>query len=334
MSHVFGFLVCAIVIFLAGRSLSYYGDLLAEKTGMGKAWIGLILMASVTSLPELMVGISSSALLQSADLAVGDILGSCAFNLGILALMDVFVPNGHSLLGTASRSQVVAASLGIILMSMAGLAIFLPTSIVIIPWVGLISILFIVVYLVSVRLIYLNEKNPENGDNQLSSQRHDLKAVTLRFIITRYVFFALIIIVSALALPYFADHIAEDTGLGRSFVGTFFLAISTSLPEIAVSLAAVRMGSIDLAVGNLLGSNLFNILILAMDDILYTKGHILKDASVYNLISVFSAILMTSVVVIGLSFRVKGKQYLLAWDAMLVGIIYVINLFLLYMFTN
>ena len=334
MIHVTGFLACAIVIFLAGRRLSYYGDLLAEKTGMGKAWVGIILMASVTSLPELMVGISSSAFLQSADLAVGDIFGSCAFNLGILAILDAFVPNRNSLLGTASRNHVVAASLGIILLTLAAFAIFLPKDIVISPWIGLTSLLFIVVYLVSVRLIYLNETNPEHGGGQTPSGRPGLEGITLKFIITRYVFFALIIIVSALTLPYFADHIAEFTGLGRSFVGTFFLAVSTSLPEIAVSLAAVRMGSIDLAVGNLLGSNLFNILILAIDDILYTKGHILKDASANNLLSVFSTILMTAVVIIGLSFRVKGKRYLLAWDAMLVGIIYVINLFLLYKFTN
>ena len=334
MIHVTGFLACAIVIFFAGKRLSHYGDLLAEKTGMGKAWIGLILMASVTSLPELMVGISSSALLQSADLAVGDILGSCAFNLGILAILDAFVPNRHSLLGTASRNHVVAASLGIMLMTLAAFAIFLPNDIVISPWIGLTSLLFIVVYLVSVRLIYLNETNPENGGGQTTPGRPGLESITLKFIITRYVFFALIIIASALTLPYFAEHIAEFTGLGRSFVGTFFLAISTSLPEIAVSLAAVRMGSIDLAVGNLLGSNLFNILILAIDDILYTKGHILKDASINNLFSVFSTILMTAVVIIGLSFRVKGKRYLLAWDAMLVGIIYCVNLFLLYKFTN
>jgi len=334
MIHVAGFLVCAIVIFFAGKRLSHYGDLLAEKTGMGKAWVGLILMASVTSLPELMVGISSSAFLQSADLAVGDIFGSCAFNLGILAILDAFVPNRNSLLGTASRNHVVAASLGIILLTLAAFAIFLPKDIVISPWIGLTSLLFIVVYLVSVRLIYLNETNPEHGGGQTPPGRPGLEGITLRFIISRYVFFALIIIASALTLPYFAEHIAEYTGLGRSFVGTFFLAISTSLPEIAVSLAAVRMGSIDLAVGNLLGSNLFNILILAIDDILYTKGHILKDASSNNLFSVFSTILMTAVVIIGLSFHIKGKRYLLAWDAMLVGIIYFVNLFLLYKFTN
>jgi cation:H+ antiporter len=334
MIHVTGFLACAIVIFFAGRRLSHYGDLLAEKTGMGKAWVGLILMASVTSLPELMVGISSSAFLQSADLAVGDIFGSCAFNLGILAILDAFVPNRNSLLGTASINHVVAASLGIILLTLAAFAIFLPKDIVISPWIGLTSLLFIFVYLVSIRLIYLNEINPEHGGGQTPPGRPGLEGITLRFIISRYVFFALIIIASALTLPYFAEHIAEFTGLGRSFVGTFFLAVSTSLPEIAVSLAAVRMGSIDLAVGNLLGSNLFNILILAIDDILYTKGHILKDASVNNLFSVFSTILMTAVVIIGLSFHIKGKRYLLAWDAMLVGIIYCVNLFLLYKFSN
>jgi cation:H+ antiporter len=334
MIHVAGFLVCAIVIFFAGKRLSHYGDLLAEKTGMGKAWVGLILMASVTSLPELMVGISSSAFLQSADLAVGDIFGSCAFNLGILAILDAFVPNRNSLLGTASRNHVVAASLGIILLTLAAFAIFLPKDIVISPWIGLTSLLFIVVYLVSIRLIYLNETNPEHGGGQTPPGRPGLEGITLKFFITRYIFFALIIIASALALPYFAEHIAEYTGLGRSFVGTFFLAISTSLPEIAVSLAAIRMGSIDLAVGNLLGSNLFNILILAIDDILYTKGHILKDASSNNLFSVFSTILMTAVVIIGLSFHIKGKRYLLAWDAMLVGIIYFVNLFLLYKFSN
>ncbi|MBK8657831.1 MAG: hypothetical protein IPN22_02870 [Bacteroidetes bacterium] len=77
MLNFFGFLFCAVVIFLAGKKLAHYGDLIAELTGLGKAWIGLILMASVTSLPELMVGISSSALVGSADLAVGDIWELC-----------------------------------------------------------------------------------------------------------------------------------------------------------------------------------------------------------------------------------------------------------------
>src|SRR5688572_15143343 len=105
-----GFLFCAIVIFFAGRKLSYYGDILSDITGMGKAWVGLILMASVTSLPELVVGISSSAIIQSADLAVGDVLGSCAFNLGILALLDALVPRHRHLFSMASPNHILAAA--------------------------------------------------------------------------------------------------------------------------------------------------------------------------------------------------------------------------------
>ena len=332
-ADILGFISCAVVIFFAGRKLSYYGDLLAEKTGMGKAWIGIILMASVTSLPELMVGISSAGIVGSADLAVGDIIGSCAFNLGILALMDAFVPNHRPLLGTASRNHVIAAALGIILMGLVAVSMFLPKDIVISSWIGLTSLLFIIVYLISIRLIYIHERNAPAGPDLASLPRIDISLSTTA-ILFRYGLFASFIIVAALFLPGFADRIAAQTGLGRSFVGTLFLASSTSLPEIAVSYAAIRLGSIDLSVGNLLGSNLFNVLILAIDDMVYTKGHILKEAHPGNLLSVLFTILMTAVVIIGLSFRAKGKRFMLAWDAIVIFSLYLLNLFLLYRFTT
>jgi cation:H+ antiporter len=124
MFVIAGFLICATIVFFAGKRLSLYGDLLAEATGFSKGWIGLILLASVTSLPELMVGISSAAIVQSADLAVGDILGSCVFNLAILARLDAFVKDRHPLTSVISTSHVVNAGLGIILLSLVGLAIF------------------------------------------------------------------------------------------------------------------------------------------------------------------------------------------------------------------
>jgi len=333
MWYISGFIVCAAVIFFAGKRLSRYGDLLAEKTGLSKGWIGLILMASVTSLPELMVGISSSAIVESADLATGDILGSCAFNLGILAILDAFIPKHKPLFGIASPNHMLNAGLGIILLAIVGFALILPTDIVVMPWIGLSSILFIVVYLVSIRVIYKNEKHKQSGALPGEPVNHAV-TMSLRSIIGWYCLFAFIIIAAALALPFFADHIAEMTGLGKSFVGTFFLAVSTSLPEIAVSIAAVRMGSIDLAVGNLLGSNIFNVLILAIDDLFYTKGLLLKDASDFHILSALSAIVMSAVVIIGLSYRASGKRYLLAIDAALIFLIYILNLILLYHFTS
>lgn len=320
-----------MTIFFAGKKLSWYGDLLAEKTGWGKAWVGLILMASVTSLPELTVGISSSAIIQSADLAVGNVLGSCAFNLGILALMDAFVPKHRHIFAVASTSHVMAAALGIIPLAMVGFGLLLNEKIVLISWIGLTSVIFIIIYFISIRLIFLHEKRYlMHAEVMTYYPAAEKKQLSFRLIVSRFIVYAVIIVLSGLALPYFAEHIAEQTGMKTSFVGTLFLAGSTSLPEIAVSLAAVRMGGIDLSVGNLLGSNIFNIFTLAINDIFYTKGHILKHADQSNLVSVFSAILMSAIVIIGLTYRTEGKRYKLAWDAALIFLVYIINMILLY----
>lgn len=326
-TDIFFFFFCAVVIFFAGKRISYYGDLIAELTGMGRAWIGLILMASVTSLPELVVGISSAAWVKSADLAVGDILGSCAFNLGILSLMDAFTPKGRPLLANVSASHILAAALGLILIALTGLSLFLPVDIVLSPGLGITSILFLVLYMVSVRIIYeYNSRNPV-AVLESAESGHQL---TLKQAVIRYAGFAAIIIAAALWLPEFAHRIAEATGLESSFIGTFFLAVSTSLPEIAVSIAALRLGAADMAVGNLFGSNIFNILILFIDDLVYTDGHLMKDASDVHVVSVFAAILMSAVAIIGLTFRIPGKRFLLAWDSLVIFLIYALNLVLLY----
>ncbi len=322
-----GFALCALVIFFAGKRLSYYGDLLADLTGLGKAWIGLILMSAVTSLPELMVGISSSAIIQSADLAVGDIIGSCAFNLGILSLMDMFTPRDRPLFTTVSQSHILAAALGIILVGLAGLGIFLQQDLLVTPYIGATSLSFAVMYFISVRTIYSYQRS---NNVPPSEEHHAAGNLTLRQVVVRYALFAGVIIAAALALPHFAEQIAAATGLGQSFVGTLFLAISTSLPEIAVSLAAVRMGSTDMAVGNLLGSNIFNIFILFLDDLFYTKGHLLKDASDINLVSVFFVLLMSATAIIGFIFPSKHKRSLMAMDTFLIFALYVLNMVLLY----
>ncbi len=329
ITSLLGFAVCATIIFLAGKRLSYYGDLLADLTGMGKAWIGLILMAAVTSLPELMVGISSVAIVGSPDLAVGDIMGSCAFNLGILSLMDMFTPKNRPLFSSVSQSHILAACFGIILILMAGLGLFLDEDMVLTPSIGLTSLSFAAMYFVAMKVIYNYQKSHPNAEEH----HQDSGGLTLRQVSIRYAGFASIIIVAALALPFFAEQIAEATGLGKSFVGTLFLAISTSLPEVAVSLAAIRMGSPDLAVGNLLGSNIFNIFILFLDDLFYTKGHLLKDASDANLVSVFFVIGMSAVAIIGFMFPSREKKIFLAGDTLVILLLYIANMVLLYKLT-
>ena len=113
----------------------------------------------------------------------------------------------------------------------------------------------------------------------------------------------LVVIIAATFLPKIGEGIAETTGLGQTFVGNIFIAISTSFPEVVVSMSAVKIDAIDLAIGNLFGSNIFNIFILAIDDIFFTKGPLLSFVNPNHIISALSAIAMTTIAIVGLTYR-------------------------------
>jgi cation:H+ antiporter len=146
-----------------------------------------------------------------------------------------------------------------------------------------------------------------------------------------YMVNALIIVGAATYLPHLGEKIAEMTGLGQTFVGSIFIAVSTSLPEVVASIAAVRIGAVDLAVGNIFGSNLFNMGILALDDIFYTKGPLLSNVSGSHMITAISAMTMTAIAVIGLTYRaIKKPLRVLAWDSMGILVVYLVSTFILY----
>ena len=335
MTATLAFLFCAALILFSGSRLSRHGERIAELTGWSRAWLGLILMASVTSLPELFVGIGSAGFLGNADLAVGDVLGSCVFNLAILSLLDALykgttAAKRHTVLGQAAPSHVLAASLGIILLAIVGVGLYLPSSFMLGGWIGAFSIVFIAVYLIAIRLLHTQEQGiPVDPETAHTKPDPDGKP-TMRNTIKWYAIHALVVIGAALALPHFAEQIAIASGLGATFIGTLLLAASTSLPEVAVSVTALRMGSLDMAVGNLLGSNLFNIFILAIDDLVYAKGSLLNDASEMHIVSVFSTIIMSAIVIVGLTFRGAHKRFLLTWDTLLILLVFIINMVILY----
>lgn len=323
-----GFLLCALIIFFSGKKLSYFGDIIAERSGLGRIWIGLMLMATVTSLPELITGVSAVRIVGSADLAVGNVLGSCVFNLAILSLLDALLPR-EPLFTKVAQTQVLAATLGIILIALVGMGLFLE-NIVLLGWIGVMSILFIVAYLASIKLLHSLSRRQTHNTNVVIVEENSAKE--LRRAVVWYSVHAAIVIGTSLVLPIFAERIALQSGLSNTFVGTLLLAASTSLPEIAVSLSAVRLGSIDIAVGNLFGSNIFNVFTLAVDDLFYTNGDLLKDASDLHIITVLSTIIMSSIAIAGLTFRVKRKRFILALDTLLILLAYVGNIILLYIY--
>lgn len=321
-----GFILCSVVIIFSGSRLSRYGDIIAELSGLGKAWFGLIVMAAVTSLPELFTGISSVAFVNSPDIAVGDIMGSCAFNLLILAVLDYFV-RGKPISSVVTKNHILAGFVGILLITISVISIVFGEKIPVIGWVSTSSIALITLYLVSIRIIFSNEQRAqlEHTGIPLAAQ-----SLSLPKAIRRYVLYALLVIAGAIALPFFADNLAEEAGLSKSFVGTLLVAATTSLPELVVSITAVRIGSMDIAVGNLLGSNIFNMLILALDDILYKQGPLLVDANPNHALSGLVTLLMTCVVGIGIIHSRPRKRFVLAIDAIILIILYLSLILALY----
>lgn len=322
--HISGFIICAAVIVIAGSHLSKYGDMMADMMGWGKMFVGMILMASVTSMPELMTGLSSVVIVDAPNFAVGDIVGSCAFNILIISIMDLFYDSKKPLTSVAQTGHVIAASFGIIMLSMVAFAILMPDIFGRVAWIGGFSILFLLLYFIAIRTVFLYvRKQPAVAEVQRPY------TLTLKQVVFKYVLNAAFVITAAIGLPYFGEHLAAASGLSQSFFGTLFIAASTSLPEIVVSIAAIRMGTIDLAIGNIFGSNIFNIGILALDDILYTKGPIFLFTNPNHIIPVLSTIIITAIGIGGIVFR-SVKKWKLALDTTAIVLVYILMMALLY----
>ena len=324
------FILCSAVIVYCGSKLSKYGDVIAEKTGLGRAWIGLVLMASVTSLPELITGISSVAIADVPNIALGDIMGSCVFNLSIIALMDI-LHGRKPIFSESEHGHILSAGFGIILISLASISIMANANIPAIGHIGLYSPAIIVIYFIGIRGVFLFERRRIKEFVGEMAQTIQYDHITTREAVVKYSINALFIIGVATWLPFIGDRIAEETSLGRSFVGTVFIALTTSLPEVVVSIAALKIGATDMAIANLFGSNIFNIFILAIDDIFYTKGPILAHVSMNHAVTGFMAVLMTGIAVVGLTYRLEKKAFLrLGWDAVAIIIAYLVNIYILY----
>jgi len=208
---------------------------------------------------------------------------------------------------------------------------FLGNRIIPLAWIGLYTLFFIVIYFIAMRLIYFYEKRQITEFVKDMAIELKYKDISTKTAILNYCINAVVVIMAAIFLPEIGKGIAETTGLGQTFVGNIFIALSTSLPEVVVSISAVKMGAIDLAVGNLFGSNIFNIFILAVDDMFFVKGPILSFVNTSHIISALSAILMTAIAIIGLTYRAEKKTLLLAWDSIGILLVYIANLMLLYM---
>jgi cation:H+ antiporter len=323
------FAIAAGVIVTGGVALARYGDVIGEKSGLGRSWIGVVLLSATTSLPELFTGFGATALTPVPDIAVGDILGSCMFNLLILSLMDAIQPERIS--ARAHQGHVLAMGFGLLLMGVAGAGLAGASQWPTAGWIGLYSPILIVVYFAAMRVMFTHERQRRAAETQEVAHAFDYGRLTLRGAIGRYAVAALFVVAGALYLPVLGADLAAQTGLGEAFVGSLFIAVTTSLPEIVVSIAAVRMGALDLGISNVLGSNLFNLLILGLDDVFFTSGPLLSAVDSSHMIAVLAVIVMNALFLIGLTQQVLTKRFRVTWDTGAMAVVYAGAIWLVYL---
>ena len=332
---VLGFVGSAAVVVATGVALARGADVIAARTSLGGLWMGSIFLAAATSLPELTTDVAAIRM-GAPDLAAGDLMGSSMANMLILALINL-VP-GARLFRRAALDNTLTAALAIILTTLAALGVLLRPEFAFLR-IGPASWLILLVYLVGTRAIYLHgvvaRKAGEVAEMHGAAEAppagegtHEVPS--LRRAIVTFAAGAAIILGVAPLFAASAKGLAELTGLGESFVGTLLVGLSTSLPELVTSLAAVRMGAHDMAVGNLFGSNAFNMVMLAPFDLAYGRGAMLAAVQPAHAVSALVAVVLMAVGLAAIVYRAKGKLSMLEPSSALIVIGYLAGLALLF----
>lgn len=318
------FVISTVLIVFAAIQLARYGDIIAIRTRLGGMFIGVLLLAGATSLPEVLTSIS--ALKQNApNLAAGNLLGSNTFNMLMLAFIDI-ASRKQRLLRKAALKHALSGSLAVF---MIGIVVFFMIANIDIKigWVGVDSLIIIATYIVAIRLIQGDsvQNSVTNPPSEIPEGTASLTKGIIGFLITAGV----LVVVTPLMVQS-ANEIAVITGLGTTFIGTTLVALVTSLPELVTTLAAVKIGADDMAIGNLFGSNMFNMFAIGLTDIFFTQGRFLAAIDPSLLLIGIVGLLMTGMGLIGNLAKLEKRIWFLEVDALALIVVYIGSLWLLY----
>lgn len=267
MIYLIYLILAAIVVFVSIKCADYV-DLIDKKTNLSGAFIGGVILAAVTSMPELITSITAIAVVDNPHLVMGNVLGSNLFNLSILAVLTICSIRNFV------RARVSSSHLITLLCTLAAYVILTVVVILKLDYsvfgISFASLGLLVVYLISLKFLASDESQNEEEDTS---------SLTIKQIILRFIVMGIILIAASVAITYVTDIIAERLNLNGSVAGALFLGVATSLPELSSSVALVRKKNFNAMIGNIVGSNMFNYLILLISDVMYIKASIYTTTS-------------------------------------------------------
>lgn len=318
------FVITAALIVLAATQLAKYGDIIAIRTRLGGMFIGVLLLAGATSLPEVLTSINSLEQ-NTPNLAAGNLLGSNLFNMFLLAIIDI-VHRNKRILRRAALKHALSGSLAVFLI---GAVVFFMIADIHwqVGWVGVDSLVLIGGYILAVRFIQKDTSKPSMPGKlpEIPQGIPSLKRGIIGFLLAAG---ALILITPVMVQN--ANEIAEISGLGTTFIGTTLVALVTSLPELVTTLAAIKIGANDMAIGNLFGSNMFNMFAVGLTDLFYTQGRFIAAIDPSFLLIGMLGLLMTGMGLIGNLAKLEKRVWFIELDALALILVYFGGLYLLF----
>lgn len=252
------YLIVAAAVVYASIKASQYIDLIDRTTKLSGAFLGGVLLSAITSLPELFTSLSATLVLKKPSMSIGNILGSNLFNIAMLSAVFLLAIRSVRRVSFARGNIMVSIYLILIYAVMAldytGILRFD------IGTVNVITFIFIGIYALAVR--HLSGDSPADA-----AEDEEPVAMSLRTIVVRFVLAGTAIVGLSIVMTYVTDAVAVQYNIGEGFAGALLLGVATSLPEVSSTIALFRIKNYDIAVGNIVGSNLFNFLVLCIADI-------------------------------------------------------------------
>ncbi|MCE7794871.1 sodium:calcium antiporter [Salipaludibacillus sp. CUR1] len=295
------FILAALITIYSAVKLSSFADVIGERTKLGGMMAGTILLAGATSLPEVTTSLTAISL-NNPDIAVSNVLGSNLFNLLILAVADVYFRR-KQMFSNIGLDHLMTGFVNFGLMAFVFIAVLFPTGYHFFN-IGVEMYLLVLFYTVGMKMISSSSQaNKIEAEAAAAAESsYHTGAISLKKAKFGFALSALIIFIAGSALTVSGDAIAAATGLSSSFIGTFLIAGATSLPEVVTVIVAVQLANYHMAVGNILGSNMFNLLILVLSDFFYRSGPVLSFVAPVVLITAAAVIILNLVILAGMIF--------------------------------
>ena len=298
------FLILAFFTIYTSIKLSYYGDILSKQTKLGTAFIGGLLIASITSLPEFVTSISA-VIFDNPSLSFGDIVGSNMFNIFVLSVYNIYFFKSDFFKNT-SKKHIIEC----IILLIDYIFILIGTFNVVIDYISVILVIMYISYMIFVFKSENEEKKNNTKDN---------------YIIIKFILTSIIMIILSIFLTYEADKLSKIyPNFSSSSIGAILLGITTSLPEVVTTFALIKLNNYDMAISNMLGSNIFNFLVLSFSDVFIKNDHIYNYSDRYSLFYLLGGIIITFLLSLGvLSNKSKKIYYIILSGLIILSYLYV-----------